>query len=55
VDADSAQTLPAARREANWSYAPPALLGLGALALGLYLPPRLSELMKQAATILGVQ
>ena len=55
VDADSAQTLPAARREAIWSYAPPALLGLGALALGLYLPPRLSELMKQAATILGVQ
>lgn len=53
--AETAEKSPPARREAIWSFAPPAVLGFCALMLGVYLPPRLTDLMKQAATILGVQ
>ncbi len=53
--ADLPQKPSAARPEAFWSIAPPAVLGLGALVLGVYLPPRLTDLMNQAAVILGVQ
>jgi len=52
---DSSPAPSGARREAFWSIAPPAVLGLGVLVLGVYLPPRLTDLMKQAAAILGVQ
>jgi len=45
----------ARRRESFWSIAPPAALGLGVLVLGVYVPPHLADLLRQAATILGVQ
>jgi hydrogenase-4 component F len=45
---------PASRpREALWSIAPPAVLGVGVLMLGVYLPPPLAVLLHQAATALG--
>jgi hydrogenase-4 component F len=44
----------AARREPLWSIGPPAVLGLAVLALGVYVPPQLADLLQQAAAALGV-
>jgi hydrogenase-4 component F len=44
---------PAARREPLWSVAPAAVLGLAVLMLGVYVPPRLTDLLHQAAAVLG--
>jgi hydrogenase-4 component F len=41
------------RREGALSLAAPAAVGLGVLALGLYMPPALSELLRRAAAMLG--
>ena len=43
----------AARREPLWSIAPVLALGLGVLVLGVYLPPRLADLLREAAAVLG--
>lgn len=43
----------ASRREPIWSVAPPAVLGLAVLILGLYIPPRLADLLQHAATAVG--
>jgi hydrogenase-4 component F len=43
----------AARREPLWSVAPVAALGLAVLTLGVYLPPRLMDVLQQAAATLG--
>jgi hydrogenase-4 component F len=40
-------------REPLWSVAPLAALGLVVLTLGVYLPPRLADLLHQAAAVLG--
>ena len=45
---------PAARHEPLWSVAPAVTLGLAVLALGVYIPPRLADLLQQAAAVLGV-
>ena len=44
---------PQARREPLWSIAPPIALGLAVLMLGVYVPPRLTELLHQAVAALG--
>jgi hydrogenase-4 component F len=44
---------PAVRREPLWSIVPVAALGLGVLMLGVYVPPRLTDLLHQAAAVLG--
>ncbi len=43
----------AAQREPFWSVGPAAALGLAVLTLGIYVPPQLSSLLKQAAAALG--
>ena len=43
----------AARREPLWSIAPLMALGLAVLTLGVYVPPRLTDLLHQAAAVLG--
>jgi hydrogenase-4 component F len=43
------------QREPLWSIVPPAVLGLAVLVLGVYVPPRLVDLLHQAAAVLGVQ
>jgi hydrogenase-4 component F len=43
----------APRREPPWSIAPLAALGLAVLVLGIYVPPRLTDLLHQAAKSLG--
>jgi hydrogenase-4 component F len=43
----------AARSEPLWSVAPVMALGLAVLILGVYIPPRLTELLHQAAAMLG--
>jgi hydrogenase-4 component F len=42
-----------ARRESLWSIAPATALGLAVLTLGVYVPPQLTELLRQAAVALG--
>lgn len=42
-----------ARREPFWSIAPVMALGLAVLAIGVYVPPRLTDLLHQAAALLG--
>jgi hydrogenase-4 component F len=41
------------RREPLWSIAPLTALGLAVLTLGVYVPPRLTELLHSAAAALG--
>jgi len=56
--ASSASTLRTdmvARREPLWSVAPIVALALAVLTLGIYVPPRLAELLHQAIAALGVQ
>jgi hydrogenase-4 component F len=43
----------AARREPLWSIAPVTVLGLAVLILGVYVPPRLTDLLHQAVAALG--
>ena len=43
----------AARREPLWSIAPVMALGLAVLTLGVYVPPRLTDLLHQAVAALG--
>jgi hydrogenase-4 component F len=43
----------AARHEPLWSIAPVTALGLAVLTLGVYVPPRLTDLLQQAAAALG--
>ncbi|HLA85624.1 MAG TPA: proton-conducting transporter membrane subunit, partial [Thermoguttaceae bacterium] len=50
-----AGTKSAARREPLWSIAPVAALGLAVLVLGVYVPPRLVDLLHQAAEVLGAK
>jgi hydrogenase-4 component F len=50
---DGSPASPAARREPLWSIAPVTALGLAVLMLGVYLPPRLTDLLHQAAAALG--
>jgi hydrogenase-4 component F len=40
-------------RERLWSIVPPIALACGALLLGLYIPPALNEVLRQAAELLG--
>jgi hydrogenase-4 component F len=42
-----------AQREPLWSTAPAIALGLAVLVLGIYVPPPLSALLRQAAVVLG--
>ncbi len=42
-------------REPFWSTGPVMALGLGVLVLGVYVPPRLTELLHQAVAALGVK
>jgi hydrogenase-4 component F len=42
-----------ARREPFWSIAPVTALGLAVLSLGVYVPPRLTDLLHQAVAALG--
>ena len=42
------------RREPLWSVAPLMALGLAVLTLGVYVPPPLTDLLRQAAAVLGV-
>ena len=42
-----------ARHEPLWSIAPIAALGLAVLALGVYVPPQLTDLLREAAIALG--
>ena len=42
-----------ARREPLWSIVPIIALGLAVLALGVYVPPRLTDLLREAANALG--
>ena len=42
-----------ARHESFWSIAPVMALGFAVLALGVYVPPRLTDLLHQAAAVLG--
>jgi hydrogenase-4 component F len=44
---------PPATREPLWSIAPAAALGLAVLALGVYVPPGLADLLRQAVAALG--
>jgi hydrogenase-4 component F len=44
---------PAARGEPLWSIAPAIVLVAAVLALGVYVPPRLAELLHQAAILSG--
>jgi hydrogenase-4 component F len=53
VAPDASGTQPFARREPLWSVAPAMMLGLAVLALGVYIPPRFTDLMHQAAAVLG--
>jgi hydrogenase-4 component F len=41
------------RREPLWSVAPPAVLALAVLVLGVYIPPQLADLLRHAATAVG--
>jgi hydrogenase-4 component F len=41
--------------EPLWSIAPPLVLGLAVLILGIYVPPALTDLLHRTAAILGVQ
>jgi hydrogenase-4 component F len=51
---DAVEGQPAAgRRESFWSLMPPIALGLAVLVLGVYVPPHLAHLLRQAATVLG--
>ena len=50
---DGSPECPAARREPLWSIAPLTALGLAVLTLGVYVPPRLTDLLHQAAAALG--
>jgi hydrogenase-4 component F len=43
-----------ARHEPAWSIGPAMALGLAVLMLGIYVPPRLLELLREAAAVLGV-
>ena len=43
------------RREPLWSIAPVMSLGLAVLVLGVYVPPRLTDLLHQAAAVLGAK
>ena len=43
----------AARHEPLWSIAPVMALGLAVLTLGVYVPPRLTDLLHQAVAALG--
>ena len=54
-DAQPTAVPPAGPREPLWSIAPPALLGLAVLILGVYIPPGLTELLEQAAMAVGVK
>jgi hydrogenase-4 component F len=53
ASADGCRTESAPRREPLWSVAPVMALGLAVLALGVYVPPRLTDLLHQAASALG--
>jgi hydrogenase-4 component F len=50
---DGSPESPLARREPLWSIAPLTALGLAVLMLGVYVPPRLTDLLQQAAAALG--
>jgi hydrogenase-4 component F len=50
---DALETCPLARRESLWSIAPVLALGLAVLTLGVYVPPRLTDLLHQAVAALG--
>jgi hydrogenase-4 component F len=50
---DGSPECPMARREPLWSIAPAAALGLAVLTLGVYVPPRLTDLLHHAAAALG--
>jgi hydrogenase-4 component F len=52
-DRTDSEVHPTARREPLWSIAPTAALGLVVLTLGVYVPPRLWDLLHQAAAALG--
>jgi hydrogenase-4 component F len=43
------------RRDVFWSVVPPAVLGLAVLVLGLYVPPDLAQLARDAAAVLGAK
>jgi hydrogenase-4 component F len=46
-------TCPTTQREPLWSIAPVMALGLAVLTLGVYVPPRLTDLLQQAVVALG--
>jgi hydrogenase-4 component F len=49
-------TLPATRTaEPLWSIAPPAMLGVMVLLFGVYVPPALGDVLRQAAAVVGAQ
>ena len=50
---DKLPSLATPRREPLWSIAPVMALGLGVLTLGVYVPPRLTDLLHQAVAALG--
>jgi hydrogenase-4 component F len=50
---DRLPTCPTKRRESLWSIAPVTALGLAVVTLGVYVPPRLTELLHQAVAALG--
>ncbi|MCE5269534.1 MAG: hypothetical protein LLG00_16785 [Planctomycetaceae bacterium] len=52
-DSLSSATSVTARREPLWSIAPAAALGFLVLALGIYVPPQLTHVLKQAVVALG--
>jgi hydrogenase-4 component F len=51
--ADSPDTVVPVRREPLWSTAPLMTLGLAVLVLGVYVPPRLTDLLQHAVAALG--
>jgi hydrogenase-4 component F len=53
VTAADGQTALVVRRESLWSVAPVIALGLAVLALGVYVPPQLTDLLHQAVAALG--
>jgi hydrogenase-4 component F len=53
IGGDKMPTCPVPRSEPLWSIAPGMVLGLAVLALGVYVPPRLTDLLQQAVAALG--
>ena len=53
VGGDRLSTIPTTGREPLWSIAPGVLLGVAVFALGVYVPPRLTDLLQQAVAALG--